>query len=62
MLLSLLVAVLILGLIVWVIQTIPLPEPFRMIALVIVAIVAVLWLVSYLPGAGLAYCANRILC
>ncbi len=56
-LVSLLVTLLIGGLILWlllfVIGLIPLPEPFKQIATVIVYVIAVIWLISLLlPFAG----------
>ncbi|MGE0797297.1 MAG: hypothetical protein AB7G13_28795 [Lautropia sp.] len=55
-LISLLILVLILGLIYWVITLIPLPPPFKTVALVVFAIIAILYLVSMLgalPGLDL---------
>lgn len=55
MLVSLLVFVLILGLIIMFVNYLPLPPPFKTIALCIVCIIAILWLldgfgpVSFLP-------------
>jgi hypothetical protein len=46
----LLVLCLILGLIIWVIQMIPLPQPFGTIAIAIVAVIFILILVSFLLG------------
>lgn len=52
LLISLLVAVLVFGLIYWVISIIPLPPPFRTVALVIMAVIALVWLLEFLPGSG----------
>ena len=51
MLISLLIAILVIGLLIWLIQMIPLPEPFRTVAIVIVAIIAIIWLLESLGGA-----------
>lgn len=52
-LVSLLIAVLVLGVIYWIITLIPLPEPFHRIAQVILAIIFLIWLVYLLlPLAG----------
>jgi hypothetical protein len=51
-LISLLVAVIIVGLIVWLIRYLPLPPPFRTIATVIVVIILILWLLSSFTGWG----------
>jgi hypothetical protein len=49
-LVSLLVMIIVLGIVVWLIQSvIPLPPPFKTIALCIVGVIAVLWL---LQGVG----------
>lgn len=51
-LLTLLIYLCILAVIWWVITQLPLPAPFRMVANVVVAIVAIFMLVSLLGGAG----------
>lgn len=50
MLISLLIAVLVLGLLVYLIQLLPLPDPFRTVAIAIVILIAIFWLLGYLPG------------
>lgn len=50
MLISLLITIIILGLLYWAVTLLPLPEPFRQIALVVFIIIAIVWLVSYIPG------------
>ena len=55
-LMSLLVAVIVLGLLVWVVGMLPLPAPFKTIAHVIVIIIAVVYLLGLLgygPGVNL---------
>jgi hypothetical protein len=53
LLVSILILCLIFGVIWWVITLIPLPPPFKQIAMVVVALVFVLILISYLlPIAG----------
>ena len=55
-LMSLLVAVIVLGLLVWVVGMLPLPAPFKTIANVIVVIIAVVYLLGLLgygPGVNL---------
>lgn len=49
MLVSLLIAVLVIGLLVYLIQILPLPQPFGMVAVAIVILIAIFWLVGYLP-------------
>lgn len=51
-LIGLLVLVLILGLLYWLIQLLPIPEPFKKIALVILILICVLWLLSALGLIG----------
>lgn len=47
---SILVMVIVMGLIYWIITLLPLPEPFKQIAIVIVVIVCLLYLLSILFG------------
>jgi hypothetical protein len=58
LLLTLLVYLLIIGLVYWVITIIPLPPPFRTIALVIFAILVIVMLIGMLTG-GLGLPALR---
>lgn len=50
MLISLLVTVIILGLIFYALQMLPLPQPFKQVALVVFIIICILVLVGYIPG------------
>ena len=50
MLISLLVTVIILGMLVWLVTMLPIPEPFRTVAIVIIILVCILWLVGYVPA------------
>jgi hypothetical protein len=53
MLLELLVAVIVFGLIYYIVTLIPLPPPFRTIALVVMALIGIVWLLSLVsPGLG----------
>jgi len=47
---SVLVMIIILGLIYWVISILPIPDPFRQIALVIIVVVCLLYLLGMLFG------------
>lgn len=47
---SLLVLIVILGLIYWVVSVLPIPEPFKQIALVIIVVICLLYLLSMLFG------------
>jgi hypothetical protein len=49
-LVALLIFVLVLGLVYWIITLIPLPAPFRTIALVVLGIIAILWLLGGITG------------
>lgn len=51
-LITLLVVVLILGVIIWLVRMLPLAEPFRIAAIVIVALIAILYLATLLPHGG----------
>lgn len=51
-LLSLLVVVLVMGLVIYLIQMLPLPEPFMSVARVIVIVICIIWLlrmIGFLP-------------
>lgn len=48
MLISLLVTILVIGLLVYLVQMIPLPQPWKQIALVVVIIIAIVWLLRFL--------------
>ena len=50
MLISLLIVVLVLGLLLYVVQILPIAQPFKTAAIVIVAVIAVVYLLGYLPG------------
>jgi len=47
MLISLLVAVIIIGLIFWVLSMLPLPQPWANIAKVILVVIVLIWLLSF---------------
>lgn len=52
LLFTLLVLVIVLGLVYWAITLLPLPEPFKNIALVILILVCVIYLLAFLFGAA----------
>ena len=51
-LITLLIVCLVLGVIYYIITILPLPAPFRTIALVIIGVIAIIYLISLLFGAG----------
>lgn len=51
MLISLLITIIVLGLLYYCVTLLPLPPPFKQIATVIFIVIAIVWLLSYLPGA-----------
>ncbi len=53
LLVSLLIVVLILGVLFYVIQLLPLPEPWRMIVILIVALIVIIYLLRLLLGVPL---------
>lgn len=53
LLISLLVVLLIIGLAYWAVNAIPLPQPVRVAAIVVIAIIAIIFLLSYVPGVHL---------
>ncbi len=50
MLVSLLVAVIILGLLFYMVQVLPLAQPFKSVAYVILVIIAILYMTQFLPS------------
>lgn len=58
-LISLLVAVIIIGLIVYLVQILPLPDPWGKIAIAIVVIIAILWLLQFVVGGGPYFSLRR---
>jgi hypothetical protein len=51
-LISLLIVVIIVGLLVWLVQQLPLAAPFKTIAMVIIIVICIIWLLSMLGGVG----------
>lgn len=51
-LIALLILLAVVGIAWWAIQQMSLPQPFRIIAVVVVAVLAIVVLLNYLPGAG----------
>lgn len=60
MLISLLIVVIILGLIVYLIQMLPIEQPFKTIALAIVILVAVLYLLHSIGWNGVAHASLEL--
>jgi hypothetical protein len=52
LLVSLLVVLVILSILWWVIQQIPLPQPIRLAVVVIFALIAIIWLLQFVGGAS----------
>lgn len=52
MLISLLVAVIVIGIVYWIITLLPLPEPFKTIAIVIVLLICLFWLLGFVGVLG----------
>jgi hypothetical protein len=59
LLFTLLIYLLILGIVYWVITLLPLPAPFRTVALVIFAVVVIVILLNFLMGGSLGLPALR---
>lgn len=59
LLITLLIYLLILGVIYWVITLLPLPAPFRTVAIVIFAVVVIVILLNFLMGGSLGLPALR---
>jgi hypothetical protein len=47
MLLELLIAVIVMGLLYWLVTLLPIPQPFKNIAIVIIVLICILWLLSF---------------
>jgi hypothetical protein len=56
---SLLVMVIVLGLVYWIVTLLPLPEPFKQIAIVIVVVICLLYILSILFGMAQPFPAFR---
>ena len=50
MLVSLLIAILVIGLIVYLVQILPLPPPFKTAAICVVVVICIIWLLSMFGG------------
>jgi len=48
-LVGLLVVVIIIGLVLWLIQQLPLEQPFKTVALVLIVLIAIVWLLGGIP-------------
>jgi len=55
MLVELLIAVIVAGLIYWLLTLLPIPAPFKNVVLVIFIIICVIWLLGWLPFGGGPY-------
>lgn len=51
-LIGLLIAIVVFGAIVYIISIMPLPHPWKTIAMVLVAVIAIVYLLQLLPGMG----------
>jgi hypothetical protein len=59
MLFSILVMVIVMGLVYWIVSVLPLPDPFKRIALVIIMVICLLYLLSMIFGMAPAFPAFR---
>lgn len=50
MLISLLVAVIVIGLLIYLVQMLPLPDPWKTIAVILVILIALIWLLGSVGG------------
>jgi hypothetical protein len=48
MLISLLIAVIVCGLLVYVVQLLPISQPFKQIAIAVVVVILIIWLLSFI--------------
>ena len=49
-LIGLLIAVVVIGLLVWLVRTLPIEEPFKSIAVVVLVVILIIWLLGGLSG------------
>jgi hypothetical protein len=49
-LISLLVAVIVIGLLCWLVTMLPMPQPFKQIATVVMVLICIVWLLGGMPG------------
>ena len=50
MLITLLIAILVIGLLLYLVQMLPIPEPFRTAAIVVIIVICIIWLLSGMGG------------
>lgn len=60
MLIDLLVAVIVMGLIYYIVTILPLPQPFKNVAIIIVLIICVIWLLSFTSFGGPYFHHSRL--
>lgn len=60
MLISLLIAVIVIGLLFYVLSLLPIPQPWLNIARVILIVIVIIWLLSYVGIAGGPYWGHSI--
>jgi hypothetical protein len=60
MLVDLLVMVIVLGLLYWLVTLLPLPPPFKTVALVIIILICVIWLLSFTSFGGPYFHHSRL--
>ena len=59
LLITLILWLLIIAIVWWIVSHLPLPEPFRWVAVVVVGLLAIVMLLSLMPGSGLHWPALR---
>lgn len=56
---SLLISLIVLAVVIWlvwfILSRIPIPEPIRTVVYVVVGLICLLWVLQYLPGAGIHF-------
>lgn len=63
MLISILILCLVLGLLYYLVQMLPLPPPFKQVALVVIIVIAIIWLLeSFGGGLGFGAHCGRLIC
>jgi hypothetical protein len=60
MLVDLLVAVIVMGLLYYIVTILPLPQPFKTIAIVIILVICIIWLLSFTSFGGNYFHHSRL--
>ncbi len=60
MLIDLLVMVIVMGLLYWLVTLLPIPQPFKNVAIVIIVVICIIWLLSFTSFGGNYFHHSRL--